>query len=369
MSADVRESGAAPNAPPAQEQGSSLYARFKMFLELIRFSHTIFALPFALLAAAMALWVRYEAWSMLTFLARADENLLRATPFLNSEEPGPADAIRDLIVSQQVAPASVPYWFRWQEVVGILLCMVFARSAAMAFNRLVDAKFDAENPRTVKRHIPAGLLSSSTVTLYTVVCSVGFIASTALFLPNRWPLILSVPVLLFLCGYSLTKRFTSLAHFWLGASLMLAPVAAWIAILGDAAFDFKHGLAYPPLILGGAVLLWVAGFDIIYATQDAEVDRKLRLRSIPAKLGVPGALRLAAACHLGMVALLFTLPSFFGPFGWIWYAGAAATASLLVYEHALVRPDDLTRVNAAFFNCNAIVSLGLLIVGVLDLLI
>jgi len=344
MSADVRESGAAPNAPPAQEQGSSLYARFKMFLELIRFSHTIFALPFALLSAAMALWVRYQTLaSEFTFHQIQDA---RDSLFPN-----------------------LKLWIRWQELVGVLLCMVFARSAAMAFNRLVDAKLDAENPRTVKRHIPAGLLSSSTVTLYTIVCSVGFIASTALFLPNRWPLILSVPVLLFLCGYSLTKRFTSLAHFWLGASLMLAPVAAWIAILGDAAFDFKHGLAYPPLILGGAVLLWVAGFDIIYATQDAEVDRKLRLRSIPAKLGVPGALRLAAACHLGMVALLFTLPSFFEPFGAIWYVGATLTAVLLVYEHALVRPDDLTRVNAAFFSCNAIVSIGLLVVGVLDLLI
>jgi len=345
------------HASRSKEQGSSLFARFKMFLELIRFSHTIFALPFALLSAAMALWIRKHLWLLNPIVTSISDDGFALD--------GGIDGLR-LIESDEFA--SMP-WFRWQELVGILLCMVFARSAAMAFNRLVDAKFDAENPRTLKRHIPAGLLSSSTVRLYTVVCSVGFIASTALFLPNRWPLILSVPVLLFLCGYSLTKRFTSLAHLWLGASLMLAPVAAWIAILGDAAFDFEHGLAYPPLILGGAVLLWVAGFDMIYATQDVEVDRKLRLRSIPARLGVRGALQLAAACHLGMVALLFALPSFFGPFGWIWYAGAAATGALLVYEHALVKPDDLTRVNAAFFNCNAIVSIGLLVVGVLDLLI
>lgn len=359
MSADVRQTGA-----PAKGQGSSLFARFKMFLELIRFSHTIFALPFALLAAAMALWIRYEAWRLDDLFFLPGNNGPHALAAWSNESP-----LTFHFANRTPHAVSRPYWFRWQELVGILLCMVFARSAAMAFNRLVDAKFDAENPRTLKRHIPAGLLSSSTVTLYTIVCSVGFIASTALFLPNRWPLILSVPVLLFLCGYSLTKRFTSLAHFWLGASLMLAPVAAWIAILGDAAFDFEHRLAYPPLILGGAVLLWVAGFDMIYATQDVEVDRQLRLRSIPARLGVRGALRLAAACHLGMVALLFALPSFFGPFGWIWYAGAAATAVLLVYEHALVKPDDLTRVNAAFFNCNAIVSIGLLAVGVLDLLI
>jgi len=353
MSADARQSGSTATTPPAKGEGSSLFVRLKMFLELIRFSHTIFALPFALLAAAMALSVRYREFRW------AHE---RAGDWILTDHVPPAD----LAVSAYVLPET---WFRWQELVGILLCMVFARSAAMAFNRLVDAKFDAENPRTMKRHIPAGLLSSSTVMLYTIVCSVGFIASTALFLPNRWPLILSVPVLLFLCGYSLTKRFTSLAHFWLGASLMLAPVAAWIGILGDAAFDFKHGLAYPPLLLGGAVLLWVAGFDMIYATQDFEVDRKLRLRSIPAKLGVPGALRLAAMCHLGMVGLLFALPLFFRPFDQVWYVGAGLTAALLVYEHALVRPDDLTRVNAAFFTCNAIVSLGLFAVGLLDLLI
>lgn len=364
MSADVRQP-VATVPPPTSGQGSSLFARLKMFLELIRFSHTIFALPFALLSAAMALWIRYQWWLLEDFVFQADANMRRATPML--EQDGPGEQIIGMLDEALTPPPE--YWFRWQELLGIVLCMVFARSAAMAFNRLVDAKFDAENPRTVKRHIPAGLLSSSTVTLYTIVCSVGFIASTALFLPNRWPLILSVPVLAFLCGYSLTKRFTSLAHFWLGASLMLAPVAAWIGILGDAAFDFRHGLAYPPLILGGAVLLWVAGFDMIYSTQDFEVDRKLRLRSIPASLGVPGALRLAAACHLGMVGLLFALPSFFPGFGVIWYVGAGLTAALLVYEHALVRPDDLTRVNAAFFTCNAIVSLGLLVVGVVDLLI
>ncbi|MCE9608015.1 MAG: putative 4-hydroxybenzoate polyprenyltransferase [Planctomycetia bacterium] len=347
---------------PPKGQGSSLFARFKLFLELIRFSHTIFALPFALLAAAMALSIRREYWKWETYLADSHNQ----SPHEATESGLPFLKIDGLDMGP--LPQPLP-WFRWQELVGILLCMVFARSAAMAFNRLVDAKFDAENPRTKMRHIPAGLLSSSTVALYTIVCSVGFIASTALFLPNRWPLMLSVPVLLFLCGYSLTKRFTSLAHFWLGASLMLAPVAAWIAILGDAAFDFSTGMPYPPLILGGAVLLWVAGFDMIYATQDFDVDRKLRLRSIPAKLGVRGALRLAAVCHLGMVVLLFVLPSFFGPFGGIWYAGAAATAALLIYEHALVKPDDLTRVNAAFFTCNAVVSLGLLAVGLLDLLI
>jgi len=329
-------------------------------LELIRFSHTIFALPFALLSAAMALWVRYQWWKVV--LTRDQAAVPEWAPRVIESA---ADAKYLLAGATVLPPTDAPAWFRWQELVGILLCMVFARSAAMAFNRVVDWKFDAENPRTKMRHIPAGLISRRAVIGWTAACGVGFVASTLLFLPNRWPLYLSVPVLAFLCGYSLTKRFTSLAHFWLGASLMLAPVAAWIAILGDAAFE----MPLPPLLLGGAVLLWVAGFDIIYACQDVDVDRRLRLRSVPATLGVPLALRVAAACHIGMLVLLFILPSFFPAFGWIWYVGIGATAAVLIYEQALVRPDELSRVTAAFFNCNAVVSLGLLVVGLADLLI
>ncbi|MGC3972665.1 MAG: UbiA-like polyprenyltransferase [Pirellulales bacterium] len=335
----------------------SAWARVRMFGELIRFSHTIFALPFAVLSAAMALLPRYYL--------HAYRNLLFPTSGTFSSDASAAEiAEAKQQISEGLAAASVP-WFRWQEVVGILLCMVFARSAAMAFNRVVDWKFDAENPRTQKRHIPAGLMSRSTVIGWTIACSVGFVASTLLFLPNRWPLILSVPFLAFICGYSLTKRFTSLAHFWLGTSLMLAPISAWIAILGDAAFR----MPWPPIILGAAVLFWVAGFDIIYATQDVDVDRKLRLRSVPARFGVAGALSIAAGCHLLTVVLFALLPTVFPAFGTAWYLGVAAVAVLLIYEHALVRPDDLTRVNAAFFHCNAIVSLGLLAVGLLDLFV
>ncbi len=334
----------------------SIWARVRMFGELIRFSHTIFALPFAVLSAAMALWYRFLT-VLLGHGGTIDEDNLA---WFFDETPNEAKYIGHLVFDQE-------WWrgWRWQEPIGILLCMVFARSAAMAFNRVVDWKFDAENPRTVKRHIPAGLMSRGTVIGWTAACSLGFIASTALFLPNRWPLILSVPFLAFICGYSLTKRFTSLAHFWLGTSLMLAPVSAWIAILGDTAFE----MPWPPLVLGGAVLLWVAGFDIIYSTQDVDVDRKLRLRSVPARFGVAGALRIAAGCHLGTIGLLFLVPSVFPAFGYVWYGGVALVAVLLIYEHALVRPDDLSRVNAAFFNCNAVVSMGLLAVGIVDLLV
>lgn len=292
-------------------------------LELIRFSHTLFALPFAMLAAVMA-W-RLEA-------------------------------------------IEASFEFRWQEAVGILLCMVTARSFAMAMNRLADRRLDAVNPRTAGRHLPAGILSLWQVTAFSALCAVGFIASTLLFLPNRLPLYLSVPVLLFLAGYSYAKRFTSLAHFWLGTALALSPIAAWIAIRGEQVLANPADLL-PALVLGGAVLTWVAGFDIIYACQDYESDRKAKLHSVPVKLGIPGALRLAAACHLLTIVLLACLPLVYPFFGWIFWAGVAAVAVLLVYEHLLVRPNDLSRVNAAFFNVNAVISLGLFAVGTLDLMV
>jgi 4-hydroxybenzoate polyprenyltransferase len=290
----------------------------RRILEMIRFSHTLFALPFALLAAVMA-------WAT------------------NAKEQPPVA-------------------FRWQDLLGILLCMVFARSASMAFNRLADRRIDALNPRTEKRHLPAGTLSVPAVAAFTLICSLGFVASTLLFLPgNLLPLYASVPVLLFLFAYSLTKRFTTLAHFWLGAALMLAPVAAWVAIRGE--------IAWPPVVLGGAVMLWVSGFDIIYACQDFDFDVKMRLHSVPARFGIAPALRVAALSHIGMLVMLAALPSVYPDFGWVYYLGVAAIAVLLVYEHSIVRPDDLTRVNQAFFNVNAVVSIGLLLIGSLDLLI
>jgi len=290
--------------------------RIRHILEMIRFSHTLFALPFALLSAAMA-------W-------RAN---LREDP---------------------------PVLLSWREFLGILICMVCARSAAMAFNRLVDRELDAANPRTAGRHLPRGILSVKTVAWFTVVTSAGFIAGTLLFLPrNPWPLMGALPVLGFLFAYSYTKRFTLLSHFWLGSALMLAPVAAWIALRPE--FDWA------PVLLGTAVLFWVAGFDIIYACQDVEFDRRMRLRSIPARLGVPTALRVAAACHAMMFLALLLLPQLYSEFGLIYYGGIAAIGLLLVIEHRLVEPGDLSRVNQAFFHANAIVSVTLFAVGSLDL--
>src|SRR5271157_5909050 len=287
-------------------------AMAREYLELVKFHHTLFALPFALLGAALAAWSP-EGWRG-----------------------------------------------RAQDWVGILLCMATARSAAMAFNRLVDCDYDALNPRTANRHLPAKRLTTPAVALFTTVCATSFVASTFLFLPNRWPLLLAGPVLAWLLGYSYTKRFTSLAHFWLGASLSLAPVAAWIALRG--------GIAWPPVLLALAVLCWVSGFDIIYACQDVEFDNQAGLKSVPSWLGVPAALRLAALCHAFMILSLAGLELTY-PLGKIFFVGIAAVAVLLFYEHALVRPDDLTRVNLAFFHVNVIISMGLFLFGLADLVL
>jgi 4-hydroxybenzoate polyprenyltransferase len=242
--------------------------------------------------------------------------------------------------------------------------MVFARSAAMAFNRLMDRDVDAMNPRTATRHIPAGLLSVQAVWAFFILCSAGFIGSTSLFLladpTNPWPIFLSVPVLVFICLYSLTKRFTALSHFWLGASLLLAPVAAWIAIRG------LESLTTPGL-LGLAVLFWVAGFDILYACQDAEFDRKAKLHSVPAALGVQNALRVAMLCHAVMVGLLVALALVEPLLGWSFLIAVGVIAALLVYEHSLVKAEDLGRVNQAFFQVNAVISIGLFVVVLLGI--
>lgn len=281
------------------------------FGSLIRFSHTVFALPFAALAAILA-WMQPD-----------------------SE-------------------------FRWQDAVGIVLCMVTARSAAMAFNRLVDRKLDADNPRTATRHIPAGVLSVRSVAIFTILSSLAFLAATALFLPKTLPLILAVPVLLWLLGYSYAKRFTSLCHFWLSAALMMSPIAAWVAV--------RNEFAAIPAMLGAVIFFWVGGFDIIYACQDADYDRERKLNSIPARFGVAGALRIALFSHLVTISMLFGL-WWISDLGTVFLLGMILLSGLLLYQHSLVRPDDLGRVNIAFFNVNAVISFGILLFGCADLVI
>ena len=277
------------------------------YLALVRVSHTLFALPFALMAALLA-------WQ---------------------HDP-----------------------FRRLDLVGILLGMVTARTSAMAFNRLVDRRYDAANPRTAGRHLPAGLLTARQVWLFWAASSLAFLASTALFSlrepPNPWPLILALPVLAWVCGYSWAKRFTSLAHYWLGIALALTPLAAWIAVRGPVELDV-------PGLLGLAICFWVGGFDVLYACQDADFDRRQGLHSIPARFGIRGALRLAAMSHALMVVCLAGVYLASPDLGVVFLAGVGAVALLLIYEHALVRPDDLSRVNRAFFQVNVVISVGLLL--------
>jgi len=307
--------------PPTTDRTFSWTARIRQLLELVRFSHTVFALPFALLAAVLA-------W----------------------REPGSG--------------------FAWHQLGGIVLAMVTARSAAMAFNRLVDRRHDAENPRTSDRHLPAGLLGVGLVWIFTLVCSAGFLASTLLFLlgetPNWWPIRLAVPVLLFLLGYSFAKRFSSLCHYWLAAALMLAPLCVWIAIRGPS-IGSAADLAIPGT-LAAVIFFWVGGFDIIYACQDSEHDRQVGLFSIPARLGVRRALRVALASHALTIGCLFGL-WWVAELGPVFFCGVAAVSGLLAWEHWLVRPEDLSRVGLAFFHINALISLGLFAVGLVDVLL
>jgi 4-hydroxybenzoate polyprenyltransferase len=291
-----------------------MLGHLRLLLGMIRFSHTIFALPFALSSAVLA-------WK------------------------------------------SKPEGFAWRDLLGILLCMVFARSVAMAVNRLADRHLDAANPRTSSRHLPSGQLTPVTVAVFALICAAGFFASTLFFWPNPWPLYLSAPVLLFVCAYSYTKRFTALAHFWLGASLLLAPLGAWIAIRGFEQIEIA-------LALGFAVLCWVAGFDILYSCQDVDFDRKAGLFSVPARIGVPASLRVALACHVLMLAMLFLLWWIARDYlGVIYLVGIGAIALLLGYEHWLVRPNDLSRVNQAFFQVNGIISIGLFLVVLVQVLV
>jgi 4-hydroxybenzoate polyprenyltransferase len=292
-----------------------MWSHFVKLLGMIRFSHTVFAMPFALLSALLA-WQKPDSFHPL-------------------------------------------------DLIGILLCLVFARSAAMSFNRLTDRAYDAQNPRTAARHLPTGELSVASVALFFVVCALGFVASTGIFLVsgNPWPLYLSLPVLFFILGYSYAKRFTMLCHVWLGASLLLAPVAAWIAIRGMEDLT-------APVVLGLAVLFWVTGFDILYACQDVDFDRQARLQSVPARLGISTSLRLAALSHALMVCCLVVLYWAAAPsLGSIYLIGICAVALLLTYEHWIVRPDDLSRVNQAFFQVNGVISIGLLMIVALQLLV
>jgi len=249
-------------------------------------------------------------------------------------------------------------WPGWRLFGLILVAMFFVRSAAMAFNRLVDARYDMENPRTRGRALPAGKATAPQYAIFVVVCSIGFLFTC--WMINQLALYLSFPALIIVFFYSFTKRFTAYSHFFLGLALALAPVGAWVAV--------RQEISPVALTLGAAVVFWLAGLDTIYSCQDRDYDVRKGLNSIPGKFGVAFALRLSAIFH-GVMVVLLIVAAWVASLSWIYMAGVAFTGAMLWYEHSLVRPDDLSRVNVAFFNINGIISVGLMAFAIADVLI
>jgi 4-hydroxybenzoate polyprenyltransferase len=287
------------------KNASGVVRSLQTTLTMIKFSHTVFALPFALLSAVLAA----DGWPSLPTLAK------------------------------------------------ILAAMVGARSAAMAHNRLADREFDAANPRTADRALPSGALSVGFVRAFLAASVLLFLLAAASL--NRLTLLLSPVALALLFLYAYTKRFTWLSHLFLGLCLALAPVGAWIAVRGN--------LETLPVLLGAAVFFWTAGFDILYALQDEAFDRKAGLKSLPARWGARPALAVSALFHAAMVALLLAVWRLSGG-GALLLLGILATAGGLVYQHAVVKPGDISRLNAAFFTANGFISVALCVLGIADVL-
>lgn len=284
-------------------QPSGLLGKLRIILEMIKFEHTLFALPFAMMGM--------------------------------------------LLAARGLPSGRTLFW--------IIVAMVGARSSGMAFNRLVDREFDRQNPRTAGRAIPAGLLTPGQVALF--VSATAALLVLAAWQLNPLALWLSPVGLGVIWGYSYTKRFTHFCHLFLGASLGIAPSAAWIAVRGS--------VDWTPVLLSGAVLFWAGGFDIIYSCQDEAFDRGLGLHSIPSRLGIARALLISRCMHLGVIALLLGVTALY-PMGPYYFTGVGVVAGLLAYEHSLVRPTDLSRVDAAFFTVNGFVSIALCLFTALD---
>lgn len=277
------------------------------FFSLVKFSHTLFAMPFAVIG----------------FLA--------AVHFTDAK-------------------------FSWKLFGLMIACMVFARSAAMGFNRFLDRDIDAKNARTAKREIPAGVISPQAALLFVILMSAGFVATTWFINPVCF--YLSPVALLVVLGYSYTKRFTALCHLVLGLGLSLAPIGAWLAVTGV--------FAWLPLFFSFAVLGWVSGFDIIYALQDEEFDREQRLNSIPVFFGKKGALIVSRLLHLASAGFVL-FAGYYAHFHLWYWIGTGVFCGLLIYQHSIVRADDLRRVNLAFFTANGIASVVFSVFVILEL--
>jgi len=257
------------------------------------------------------------------------------------------------VMSAFLAAGGMP---KVEQLIWIVVCMVGARSAAMAFNRIVDARFDAKNPRTRERALPSGQVGIGIYLAFLIASSILFIFSA--WMLNQLAFCLSPVALVIVFFYSLTKRFTAFSHFWLGLAISIAPIGAWVAI--------REEISFISLLLGAAVVFWLVGFDILYSCMDIDVDRVNRLQSIPQRFGVAMALKMAWASHAVMVVFLLILLEFTVLLGPIYLAGVVLVAGLLIYEHSLVKKDDLSNVNRAFFNVNGIISIGLMVFVAVD---
>jgi len=311
-------------------------SKVKSYLSLVKFSHTIFAMPFALIGFVLGLNSGYTDFGVGIWV------------FHGTTGTGEMQRKMDAAIWQQIG----------LRFLLVILCMVFARSAAMAFNRYLDRSFDGKNPRTAIREIPAGILKANNVLLFTIANCLLFIASC--FFINKLCLYLSPVALLVVLGYSYTKRFTPLCHLILGLGLSLAPIGAYLAVTGK--FDLL------PILFSITVLFWVSGFDIIYALQDEEFDKANKLYSIPAWLGKAKALRISEMLHVISAACIL-YAGWLGNFGWLYWIGAAIFTGMLIYQHSIVKPNDLKRVNIAFMTANGIASVVFAIFVIADLFI
>jgi 4-hydroxybenzoate polyprenyltransferase len=294
----------------------------KNYLSLVKFSHTIFALPFALIGFFLGLIKGQRLWNI------------------------------NLSVGWGKSIENFSWW--GTKLLLVLICMITARSAAMAFNRYLDRSFDAKNPRTAIREIPRGIISPSSALRFVILNCIIFIAST--FFINKICFFLSPVALFVILFYSYTKRFTPLCHLVLGLGLSLAPIGAYLAVTGR--FDIL------PILFSFAVIFWVSGFDIIYALQDVEFDRSQQLYSIPAVAGKPKALHISELLH-ALSAACVIAAGFFGHFHFVYWIGIAVFCGMLLYQHSIIKSDDLRKVNLAFMTANGIASVifGILVIA------
>ncbi len=311
----------------------------KKYLSLVKFAHTIFAMPFALIGFFLG---------MMSF-----------TDFAFSVVPGWHTLVPP--EGEFAAPGykiHIDYKVLIKLFVLVILCMIFARSAAMAFNRWLDKNFDAKNPRTAIREIPAGIIKANNALLFVIINCLLFIVCT--YFINRICFYLSPVALFVVLFYSYTKRFTALCHLVLGVGLSLAPIGAYLAVTGE--------FALLPILFSFTVLFWVSGFDIIYALQDEEFDKNNKLHSIPAAVGKAKALRISELLHV-LSAACVVYAGIHGHFGTWYWIGVAFFMGLLIYQHLLVKPSDLSKVNMAFFTTNGIASVVFAIFVIIDLFI